>query len=96
MTYLDEIAAAIKSHVPAEVLPDEDHLDDLFRIYALLARVKGAHVTAENVHDAWALWMLGQERDHSSIKPFGELDPSTRRQDLPFLDAIRTVAARQT
>ena len=96
MTYLDEIAAAIKSHVPAEVLPNEDRLDDLFRIYALLAQVKGAHVTAEDVHDAWALWMLGQERDHSSIKPFRELDPSTRREDLPFVEAIRTVAANQT
>jgi hypothetical protein len=93
MTYLDEIAADIRARVPADVLPDEDDLDDLFRIYALLARVKGTDVRAEDVHDAWALWMLGQDGSHSSLKPFEELDLSTRREDLPFVEAIRAVAA---
>lgn len=91
MTYLERIGAAIKARVPPDVLPDDDDVDGLFRIYALLARVKGEQVTAEDVHDAWALWMLGQQRDHSSIRPFCDLDPSTRREDLPFVDAIRSI-----
>lgn len=95
MTYLDSTAAAIKAHVPEDKLPDEPRLDELFRLYALLARVKGTEVTAEDVHDAWSLWMLGEDDDHESIKPYRELDPATRREDRPFLDAIRSVAAEQ-
>jgi hypothetical protein len=96
VNYLDETSAAIKARVPADLLPNEEGLDDLFRLYALLARVKGEQVTPEDVHDAWALWMLSRERDHSSIRPFAELDSSTRREDLPFVEAIRAVAAEQS
>jgi hypothetical protein len=92
VTYLDETARAIKERVPADKLPDEEGVDDLFRLYALLARVKGTAVTSEDVHDAWSLWMLHQDGDHESIKPYGDLDPSTRREDLPFVKAIREVA----
>jgi len=68
MTYLDETAAAIKAGLSEDLIPDEQGLDDLFRLYALLAHVKGENVTA---------------------KPFAALDPSTRREDLPFVEAIR-------
>lgn len=95
MTYLDSTAAAIKARVPEDKLPDEPRLDELFRLYALLARVKGTEVTAEDVHDAWSLWMLGEDDDHESIKPYGELDPATRREDQPFVDAIRAVAGER-
>ena len=94
MTYLDETAAAIKAGLSEDLIPDEQGLDDLFRLYALLAHVKGGHVMAEDVHDAWSLWMLRQDNDHESIKPFAALDPSTRREDLPFVEAIRKVALR--
>jgi hypothetical protein len=50
-------------------------------------------LSAEDLHDAWALWMLGQDRDHSSIKRFEELNPATRRQDLPFVEASRAVVS---
>jgi hypothetical protein len=93
VTYLDRTAREIRDRVPRELLPDASGLEDLFRLYALLARVKGELVTAEDVHDAWTLWMLRQDRGHESIKPFRELDPSTRRQDAPFVAAIRAVAA---
>ena len=96
MTYLDELAAAIKAEVPKELLPDEGDVDDLFRIYALLARLKGQRVTGEDVHDAWAVWMLRRDSDHGSVKPFEELDPSTRREDRPFVEAIRKAAAAST
>jgi hypothetical protein len=93
VSYLDGAAQAIKERIPAQLLPDNDTIDDLFRLYALLARVKGEAVTPEDVHDAWSLWMLRQDRDHGSIKPYAELDPSTRREDRPFVEAIRAVAA---
>ena len=92
MTYLDETAAAIKARVPEHLLPDEERLEDLFRLYALLAYVKREEVTAEDVHNAWALWMLREDSDHESIKPFAELDRPTQREDLPFVEAIREVA----
>lgn len=95
MTYLDRTAQAIKDRVPPGLLPDEPRLDDLFRLYALLARVKGKDVTEEDVHDAWSLWMLAEDGDHDSIKPYQELDPATRREDRPFVEAIRAVAADQ-
>jgi hypothetical protein len=94
VTYLDLTAQKIRDRVPAQFLPDADDLDDLFRLYALLARVKGQLVTEEDVHDAWALWMLRHDNDHQSIRPFSELDPSTRREDRPFVAAIHAVAAQ--
>jgi hypothetical protein len=75
-------------------LPDEDDLDDLFLLYALLARTKGQAVTSEDVHDAWAVWTLSRGEDHEAIKPYSELDASTRREDQPFVEAIRAVANR--
>jgi hypothetical protein len=74
------------------LLPDEEGVDDLFRLYALLARFKGQTVTSEDVHDASSLWMLRQDDDHSSLNP-QRARPSTRREDRPFADAIRDVAA---
>ena len=93
MTYFDQTARAIRERIPAELLPDECGIDALFRLYALLVRVKGGAVTAEDVHDAWSIWMLGQHADHESIKPYAELDQSKREADHPFLDAIHAVAA---
>lgn len=95
MTYLDRTAREIKDRVPPELLPDEPRLDDLFRLYALLAQVKGKDVTEEDVHDAWSLWMLGKDGDHESIKPYQDLDAATRREDRPFVEAIRAVAAER-
>jgi hypothetical protein len=92
MSYLDEVAKAIQALVPKDDMPDEEGTDHLFLLYALLARAKGEAATAEDVHDAWAVWMLARGQDHESIRPYQELDPSTRREDAPFLDAIHEVA----
>lgn len=93
MSYLDDLAEAIRAEVSKDLLPKEN-VADLFRLYALLVRVKGEAVSAEDVHDAWAAWMLRQadDDDHESIKPFEELDAETRREDEPFVEAIRKVA----
>lgn len=91
MSYVDELAEAIRRVVPSELLPDGD-TTALFRTYAVLAMAKGEHVVLEDVHDAWAAWMSEQHPKHQSLKPLGELPAEVQRADQPYLDAIRTVA----
>src|SRR5205807_2232851 len=63
LTYIDEIAAAIRRAVPAEALPDTG-TEELFRMYAVLALAKGHDTALEDVHDAWSAWMSGLDPDH--------------------------------
>lgn len=91
MTYLDELASEIQRHVPARLLPD-GNTRPLFHLYALLTLTKGRSVSAEDVHNAWAVWMLEQDPNHHSIKPFEELDFATQASDEPYVRAIRSVA----
>jgi hypothetical protein len=37
--------------------------------------------------------MLARGAEHEAIRPYEELDAETRRGDVPFLEAIRQVAA---
>lgn len=90
MNYLDEIAAQIELESGAPEGTDRS----LFRLYALLALVKGSDVTRSDVHDAWATWRSGIESSDPDIVPFGELDPTTRAKDVPFVHVIRDVVAR--
>lgn len=94
-TYLDDLAARIRSEVPAEYLPDGD-TSLLFRLYALLALAKGAEVTTEDVHNAWAAWMQERNPEHRSLRPFDALDAATREQDQPYVRAIRRAVGRET
>jgi hypothetical protein len=64
----------------------------LFRLYAVLALAKGEDVRLEDVHDAWAAWMAGQDPGHSSLVPFAELTSDVRRSDEPYLEAVVAVA----
>ena len=89
--YLDELAEAIRQAVPAEALPDGD-TPSLFRMYAVLLLAKGEQVTRADVHNAWVAWMAGQDGDHESLVPFGDLDPDTQAEDSPYVAAIRAVA----
>lgn len=91
MTYVDELADEIQRQVPAGLLPDGD-TRPLFRLYALLALTKGRSASTEDVHNAWAVWMLEQDPDHPSLKPFEALDAETQAADGPYVEAIRTVA----
>jgi hypothetical protein len=93
MTYLDVLVAEIEREVPAEVLPGGD-TSLLFRLYALLALVKGPAVTAADVHSAWAVWMQETDPGHHAIRPFDELDAATQAADEPFARAIKVVATR--
>jgi hypothetical protein len=55
--------------------------------------VKGRDVSAADVHNAWAAWMLARDPEHRSIRPFQELDPETQASDLPFVEAIRSAVS---
>lgn len=91
MTYIDDLAGAIRRVVPPQMLPEGDS-GALFRIYAVLAMAKGEMVVLEDVHDAWAAWMSAQKPDHRSLKPLAELPAEIQGADQPYLDAIRAVA----
>lgn len=95
MNYLENIATAIRSEIPASALPSGD-LDDLFNLYAVLALAKGVDVTASDVHDAWSSWQIRRDPSHSSITPFDQLTVAVQGQDAVFVRAIRTVASRTT
>jgi hypothetical protein len=95
VTYLDELASRIEDQVPAELRPKAD-ARSLFRLYAVLALVKGRAVSAGDVHNAWAAWMLARDPEHRSIRPFEELDAETQAADLPFVEAIRSAASGST
>jgi hypothetical protein len=90
LSYIDELAEAIQRRIPPELIPDGD-IAALFRIYAVLAMAKGDQVVLEDVHDAWAAWMSGQDPDHQSLKPLDKLPPEVQRADRPYLEAILAV-----
>jgi len=92
MNYVDELAAAIRARLPDDRWPDRD-ADGLLRLYALLGLVKGAAVSTEDVHDAWAVWKAGSDPGHESLRPFGQLDAGTRNRDEPYAEAIRQAVA---
>ena len=94
MTYLDAIADEIRDELPKEALP-ADGGADLFRMYAVLLMAKGQSVSSRDVHNAWVAWMAGRGDRHPSMRPFEELRESTKAEDLPYVLAIRRVAARQ-
>ena len=86
--YIDKIALAIRQRMPHEVAADDDAADDLFRLYGLLALVKGIHTTAEDVHNAWVVWMVQRGEDHQALRPFAELGAEIQDRDRPFVAAI--------
>ena len=90
--YLDDIAQQVREKIDPDLLPEEPGVAQLLRSYAVLVRAKGTAATAEDIHDAWAAWMAERDPDHESLIPFDQLDPSTRREDHPFLRAVRAVA----
>jgi hypothetical protein len=89
--FIKTAADEIRSAVPPEALPDEAS-DDLFLIYAVLLLAKGEDVQARDVHNAWSAWMTTHDPRHESIRPYDELPSDVRREDDPYLLAIRNVA----
>jgi hypothetical protein len=91
MTYIDRIAEHVRSALPPQARPDR-HAEELYRLYALLVLVRGEDTTLEDVHDAWSTWMTVHDPSHQSLRPFRQLDTSTRQSDGPYLSAIVAVA----
>jgi hypothetical protein len=91
VNYIDRIAADIQARVPDDRLPDGETAS-LFRLYAVLALAKGLSTTAEDVHNAWAAWMAGDNPDHESIAPFAALTADVRREDDVFVRAIHATS----
>jgi hypothetical protein len=91
LNYLDELGERIRARVPRSELPEED-TRTLFRIYAVLLLAKGTEVTAADVHNAWAAWMLQINPSHDAIVPYMELEGDLAAGDLPYVEAIRAVA----
>lgn len=89
--YLDDLAATIRGHVPNDRMPNGDS-SDLFRLYAILLRAKGASVTQSDVHDAWSAWMAMRDGEHTSLVPYDKLPEDVREEDRVFATAIRKAA----
>lgn len=89
--YLDDLAARIRSHIPAEQMPD-GNADELLQIYAVLLRAKGASVTCSDVHDAWSVWMAKRDCEHPSLVAYENLSDEVREEDRVFAAAIRQAA----
>ena len=94
MSYITDAAALIRENLPNDEMPPRDS-DSLFLLYAVLLRCKGEHVTAADVHDAWAAWMAVQNPVHDAIVPFDELPAATQDMDLPYVQAIHAAATIQ-
>lgn len=89
--YLDDLAARIRGHVPDDRMPDADS-GDLFRLYAVLLRAKGANVTQSDVHDAWSAWMAKRDGEHTSLVAYENLPEDVREEDRVFATAVRKAA----
>jgi hypothetical protein len=92
-SYITRIAAEIRSAVPPQSLP-ASNTNDLFLIYAVLALTKGVDVEARDIHNAWAAWMSMRNPQHESIVPYDDLSPDVKREDDPYVAAVRSVARR--
>jgi hypothetical protein len=86
MNYIDAIVARL-----AELLPGCP--TDLLRGYAVLARVKGADTTEEDVHDMWSAWQAATQPEHRSLIPFEQLSREVQALDAKYAEAIRAVAS---
>jgi hypothetical protein len=93
VTYLDELAEAIRAEIDPSLIPRGD-TTRLFRMYAILVRAKRTSVEGSDVHDAWVAWALDAKPNHSAIQPFEALDRATQAKDEPYVQALRRVASR--
>lgn len=85
MNYVDRVTRDLASAL-------DDCPPELLRLYTLLALVKGAETTLEDVHDAWSVWRADTRPDHPSLIPFGDLSPEVQALDGKYRDAIAEAA----
>lgn len=94
ISYLDLVATEIQRTAHPDSTPPDDDLP-LYRLYAVLLLAKGADVTAEDVHNAWAAWASEYEPDSRHLIPFKELSLRVQQKDDIYVVAIHQVAARR-
>lgn len=92
MTYLDDLGEQIRSALPPKVTVPPG-TEGLFRLYAVLARAKGATVSSSDVHDAWSAWTQMEDPSHPSLVPYEDLDAATQAEDEAYAIAIRRISA---
>lgn len=92
MNYIEVLARKIESELDEASRPS-DRGPELYRLYALLALIKGPNVSLRDVHDAWSVWMSETDPAHSALIPFEELDTAKREEDRPYAEAIRRAAS---
>lgn len=66
---------------------------ELAQLYALLALVKGANASLQDVHDAWAVWRTATRPAHKALVPFGQLAPEVQELDREYMEAIQRAAS---
>ncbi len=93
MTYISDVADAVRGELSADQIPDGD-TNRLFLLYAVLTLVKGQAVDERDVHNAWSAWMAREDPSHEAIVPYDELDRPTQQMDTPYVRAIRAVSVR--
>jgi hypothetical protein len=91
LTYLDELAEAVRAAGPRDSLPDDD-TSALFLGYAVLVLAKGENLTGEDVHNAWVARMASKGESYEAMVPFAPLPREAQDEDSPFVMAIRRVA----
>jgi hypothetical protein len=92
--HITTLAELICADVPSERHPGTGDDLQLFRLYAVLARVKGTSITAEDVHDAWCAWAAERDPGHAALVPFADLDPAAKAVDEYYAQAIIESATR--
>lgn len=95
MNYIDQIASEICDLCETDDGQGTDlrftHVR-LYRIYALLCLLKGETTTAEDVHQAWSVWVLEDFPIHRCLVPYDELSDFDKTKDYVYRDAIVQVA----
>jgi hypothetical protein len=84
-TYIDRARESIEREMP-------DQPPELLDLYLLLALRKGLDTSAQDVHDAWAIWRSRTKADHPAIIPFDALAADVQHLDDEYVDAIRRAA----
>ena len=84
MNYIQEVRRVLSEKIDVD--------SDLLSLYALLVFTRGAHVTWEDVHDAWSIWKDRTNPEHKSIVPFDELSDEVKKMDQEYANAIKMTA----
>lgn len=83
--YIEQVRADLAKRIDVEPA--------LLDLYTLLAIVRGAQTTWEDVHDAWSVWANQTQPNHQSIVPFDELSKRVQEMDKEYADAIKATAS---